>query len=752
MLKLSLRKVLSNILMAAILSLSFVSCDILLQDKIPYTADDNGSLIDLLRTVESGKLQTPQQLYVAPFYSNKEIRLTWGDVKGASYYMVERAVAAPIPGSNPPVWTDPDEGEYVPLDRFVYGTYYNDEIIRTPTLESPEFQNKYYYRVSAYSSANKFEESDPTVPQSAMLFRTPVGLKASGGTSVEFVQLTWEHTDDVVYYEIWRSDLASGVSSSLLDTVTADRNWYENKVTKAEQGKDFYYMVAAVNRFGNRTLQTRPAYGYAKVEGAPDKPGNVRLKSGSGRGHDKDKIEIEWDEVNEADVYYAVFRYSNVDSSLTRLTEKTENTSWSDTSGLKPGIYYFYRVQAIVDNPKLGTLRSEFSSDDPEGFILSAPDTVIAEKKDGGVTVKWMPAMGDETERGQYQYNVYSDSNMNGIFSNSVQSGINSNTDGQGYVSISFTATSGHTFFRVSTVNGAVESEKSVVVSPAPDAAIIKSVSQYALITNVAANSSGVYPVRITWEKPANDAPEFYNIQRSTRSGAGFSRVNETSLSASGPYTDVYFKEGDTTYVYIDKNESARVGRKYYYRVLSLNQLEQGSFPSDERIGWGALTHTQYLIEYNKTMNAALKKLTYMYKPGSTDKLGTETKYGPCLVHTNCTLPIPSTPCGRGSIYYNAALDGLGARIIIRLTNYSEFHIENVPENGIYFTLNGNSNTSANMSSNGSMDGTVTCTGMYPGAVSYDKVQIKGGAAGGGTYGVTPVGFPRVEVDWTVIN
>jgi hypothetical protein len=123
-----------------------------------------------------------------------------------------------------------------------------------------------------------------------------------------------------------------------------------------------------------------------------------------------------------------------------------------------------------------------------------------------------------------------------------------------------------------------------------------------------------------------------------------------------------------------------------------------------------------------------------MHKPGSTEKLGKETKYG--------TIS--------GSIYYDAAISGLGARIIIQLSNYADFYIENDPDKGVYFTLSGNSNTSAKMSSNGDMDGTVTCTGMYPGKVYYDNIQIKGGGAGGGTYGIHPDNFQRMEVSWTV--
>ena len=726
------------LLSAALLFLA--SCADLFQPKIPFADKDSpSSLDDLFRTAEGiDKLSPPDQLYVAPYYSSSEIRLTWTEVRNAAYYMIERAVAAPIPGSNPPAWVDPDDGDYEPLDRFVYTTSYNDEVLRNPALDSPEYKNKYFYRVSAFNTAKKHEESDPTAPQSAMLFNAPVNFKASGGTSVDYIELRWEHAAGAESYEIWRSDFTNGASASLLGTVLGNQNWYQNRVSAAEQGKDFYYMVTARNRFGNHSLQTRPAYGYARIFGAPNAPVNVRLEDGSGRGHSKNEIKITWDEVDEPEVYYAVLRYSSVDSSLTRLIEKNENNFWNDNVGLRAGIYYYYRIQAIVDDVESGrALRSELSSPDPEGFILSSPDTVVAEKStDGTVTVKWLPAMGNENERSRYTYNVYSDSGINGSFSHLVEEGISPYTDAQGYISAVIKDASGHAFFRVSAVNGAIESEKSMVVSPAPAAAIIAEASCHAFISpNAAANSSGVLPVRITWKKPETDVPAFYHVQRSTRSAAGFSRVNESALNASGPWTDVYFYDDATaTYTFIDRNEMARVGRKYYYRVLSLNQLEQGSFPSDERIGWGALTHTQYMLEYNRTMKSALKKLTYMHKPGSTEKLGTETKYGSIS----------------GDIYYSGAIDGLGARIIIRLTNYADFYIENEPSNGVYFALTGNSNTSANMSSNGTMDGTMTCTGMYPGKVFYDRIEIRGGAAGGGTYGIEPAGYPRLEVSWLV--
>ena len=613
-------------------------------------------------------------------------------------------------------------------------------ILKNASLDAPENKNKYFYRVTAFNTAKKYDESDPTKPVSAMLFNAPGGLKASGGASVEYIELRWDKTDGATAYEIFRSDFASGTSASSLGTVPGNQTWFRNTVSAVEQGKDFYYMVSAKNSFGNKSPLTRPAYGYARVAGAPDAP-IVRLAENSGRGHSATEIKIKWDAASETEAYYAVYRYSSLDSSLTRLTDKTPDTEWTDRTALKPGLFYYYKVQAIVDDITSGkSLKSQFSSSDPEGFILSPPDTVVAVKNpDTTVTVKWKPAIGSEGERLKFTYNVYADNNKDGSFSSApVKSGVAHSVDGEGYISVNGLNVSSGAFFKVSTKLSNVESLQSAVVSPAPAAAVIQAATQREYFLGTSANANGVYSVKITWKKPDNEEPAFYNLQRSTRSGASFSVINDAPLGANGPWiSGVYSYDASTgVYTYIDKNESAKTGRKFYYRVLSLNELKQGNFPSAEAIGWGALTHEQFILEYNKTMGAALKKLTLMYKSGNTDKLGSETKYGAIS----------------GTIYYKAAVQGAGARIIIQLSNYADFYIENEPDNGVYFTLSGNSNTSANMSSNGTMDGTVTCTGMYPGKIFYDRIEIKGGAAGGGAYSVEPEGFPRREISYTILN
>jgi len=732
-------------LASVLLALTLASCEDIFQTKIPRPGE-NDSLDNLFRSVSDIiKLDTPDQFYVAPYYSSKEIRLTWSAVPGAAYYMVERAVVEPSGGT----WEKPDEGAYEPLDRFVYPTSYSDQILKTSSLDSPEYNNRYYYRVSAFNTEKKFDESDPTEPQYAMLFRAPAGVRASGGTETDFVEVYWDEAPGAVSYEILRSTLSNGQSYSILGTIQNVLNngkiRYKNNVSPAEQGVDFYYMVRAVNSFGNSTLITRPAYGYARMFGAPDAPKNVKLAVNSGRGHSLTEIKIEWDPVAEGDAYYAVYRYNENDSSLTRLTDKTPVTNLSDKNGLKPGIFYYYKVQAILDDPSNGKqLKSQFSSNDPEGYVLSCPDELVAEKSGSNIVIKWRPAKSSEAERSQFTYNVYADSSLNGNFNAIAMAGVPTYVEADGYISTEVSSyTYGGQFFKVASLKGGLTSEKSSAVSPSPSAAVILDASQRAFIDlNERANANGVYAVKVTWKKPDDDEPAFYHVQRSTSSESGYSRITTAPLSANGPIggdNSFTYDPATGVYTYLDRNESARVYRKYYYRVLSLNQLEQGSFQSGWKIGWGALSHEQYLIEYIKTVNNALyKNLTLMNKAGATDKLGSETKYGAVS----------------GDIYYNAALSGLGAKITIRMTNYADFSIENVRENGPTFVLNGTINTNANMSSNGDQNAVMTVTGasMYPGMVYHD-LEIKGGDAGGGTYGVQPEGgFPRVNVNWKVAH
>jgi len=243
-------------------------------------------------------------------------------------------------------------------------------------------------------------------------------------------------------------------------------------------------------------------------------------------------------------------------------------------------------------------------------------------------------------------------------------------------------------------------------------------------ISGSSANSNGVFPVRLRWQRPDGGEAQSYNVYRSERAAGGFQKIS------ARPVTN----NAGNAFTFIDANSAAVPGKPYYYYIMIANPDGEDIPFSETVTGYGALTHERYFLEYLKTVVSSHKKLVYMNKSGAIAKLGSEEQPGDIS----------------GTLSYNAQRVGLGGRVIMEYIRYADFFINNDRTLGSYFILNGNTNTTANMAQNGTMDGTVNITGMYPGRVFYDRIEIKGGAARGGTYGVEPRGFPRVELDWTI--
>lgn len=153
------------------------------------------------------------------------------------------------------------------------------------------------------------------------------------------------------------------------------------------------------------------------------------------------------------------------------------------------------------------------------------------------------------------------------------------------------------------------------------------------------------------------------------------------------------------------------------------------------------LTPIQFFREYNKTVMGSQKKLTLMHKTPDTSKVGKETINGDIS----------------GTLYYEATMS-VPANIIMKYTDYCDAYILGDSSLGKYMIVNGNTNTTISDvgKRNGTMLKSTEVTGMYQGTVVYDKVEIKGGAAGGGVYVATTkdsagnIVENSVEIDWKV--
>jgi len=774
-------------------ALTLFSCSDMFQERIAMQhGSNNVNLANMFNASKSiEKLDAPEQIFVTNGEYADKIIVSWKEVKGARSYSIERAISSEKDANGN--WLVPDEGDYDFLERskFISGTSYTDTIIDNSPANVLDYTNEayncaYFYRVSAQNSIDNYESSDYTYSESfGSLLSPPSNVKASCGASATQIEVSWTKAPgSIASYRIYRSSNADGSGSSQIGTVYGNKYSYTVGVEADQQGDFFYFTVVAVGSSGIESVTSSVALGYALKGGAPSQVTGVTVKSG--RGNTTGKIELEWEPASgSGTINYRVYRYTSVDSTLKQLKDNDDKTAktYEDKTGLKPNVFYYYQVQAYsvdADNNELIGQMSDSgdTSENPaEGYLLSPPQSLTVQKIQGSISnnrILFSAAIGSsdcatnsaitdkKMDYNNYSYKVYASNTTTGAFTEVASfTGPTKSNDNPGFY---VETAPDYKFYKMTTVNGTAESDFSALVAPAPFAAQNFEASKNAAVpgyTDVVdrskagfpsepqANANGVHAIKLTWQTPAGGADGGYNIYRSTKPVGGFKKINES------PVTDLY---------YIFKDEQAKAGTCYYYRVLSLNSLGQGANYSNVDFGYGALTTYQYVREYIKTTLNSQKKLTLMHKSGATDKLGSESSYGD----------------HGGSLSYNASIAGLGGRVIMHYDNYADYYImsdnnlyatlndaeiftiNRVPSFWLahqndkgkgyhYFLLNGNTNTSASMDTNGTMDGTVTVQGMYPGSVVYDGIKIKGGAAGGGTYGVTRTGIDSsaVQADWT---
>ncbi|MDR0720716.1 MAG: hypothetical protein LBF78_13855, partial [Treponema sp.] len=297
-------------------------------------------------------------------------------------------------------------------------------------------------------------------------------------------------------------------------------------------------------------------------------------------------------------------------------------------------------------------------------------------------------------------------------------------------------------FYRITTVNTAnsEESAYSAIISPplsspaqnlkTTKAGFYEGAVFAEELLGESANSLGVYPTLISWEKPAAESPAFYYVYRALSKNGLYRRLNREPVQAGE----------EPLFSYLDSDDTIPAGAYCYYKVLAQNYEGEGSIYSEAKAGYGALTPERYFLEYNKTVMFSQSKLTLMHATSPFDKLGKETIYGELS----------------GSLYFNAVRVEMSAEVEMLYTNYSDFNIDDADTSlGPYFLLNGNTDTTSGLTS-GKMHGTVTVTGMYPGKVWYDNVRIVFSKPGSGWYGVKREGFEAMddpsEASWQQVS
>lgn len=727
-----------------ILNFLFTSCYTWFENKVGMdTKTPQTNLGDFLKEEEKiTSLDTPTQVLASKGLYADSVKLTWTPVPYAASYRIERAVVKPDSNG---LYVIPEEGDFSVLEKQVFNTTYSDIILTNPTSSNEEYNNRYYYRISSENIYKGLESSDYTdiLNESTnglgWLLPVPANLDASKGESPTSISLSWDPVDGALNYIIYRGKNADGTGMEKIDSILANTTTYTNSISESDQGTNFYYKVCARLPNGSESAFTALALGYSLKPGAPAAPSNIKVEDGLGTN--TSSIKVVWDVVAppvDGTLTYALYRTSSIDSVFTLVKNNIPQSTNSCivTDGLKPGVKYYFYLQSIITEPNGDKNKSAFSKTGPTssspavGFLLSAPNDVelLDGTTSGKVILRWTPAVGYDmvSDSDAFKYNIYYDDELSGSFTSLAADAITPPALGSdGYYNYEIDK---HNFFKLSTVNSnSAESPLSVTIAPTPSAPVNVTATKTAggeLITTP--NSNEVYPVKITWDKPAGENPSGYHVYRSANPNASFRKLTDTPVTGTS---------------FIDENETARAGTIYYYKVVSLNVLGQGKKGNDPSSdtnaqGYGAITRNQWFREYNKSIMRSQSKLTLMHKANDMDKLGSETINGDVS----------------GTLSYKAAIAGLGAEITMHYQDYCDFTVNGSP----YYVLTGNTDTTSNMSANGNMHEKVTCTGMYPGYAIYNNLQIKGGAAGGGYYLVETYDLSgnkllkEDQVNWTV--
>lgn len=765
----------------AFTALCFTSCYTWWEEKIDVeTGVSHISLGDFLfQKPAISSLEAPSQVIASQGTYSGEIRIRWTEVPNATSYRIERAV---VQDSLDGI-TLPNDDAFEVIEKHVYSSPYTDKILQTPGSSNEEYTYKYFYRISAENLTKGYESSEYTdisvldTQGLGWLLPAPQNVDAWKGKETEEIRVTWKAVKGASYYKVYRGQNHQGRGMELISEVRGTLTQYSDMVSRDEQGKDFYYKVQAVLSNGSSSADSELVLGYALSDGAPKTPENVTTIDASGNdayGKSASEIQIFWNKVSGAStdtITYSVYRNSNINSNYTLVMSNipqggSETMSITDTvknGGLKPGVKYYYYVQTVCQKASGEIFKSAFSSSEGDtamGFLVSPPS--YGETTDGSsdskVVLRWSPALRqDEAAEDSYTYNIYMDSELAGSYSTLIESSLAKEN-------LSYDKESGlysyevekYPFYKITTTNeSGVQSAMGSALAPNPVAPVDVVASKTeggSLISDYQPNTNQVYPVRVSWKAPTSETPAGYNVYRSTKADSSFRKLNDTPLFISDVNASAGFTYQNGVYSFIDENSTAQPGTFYYYKIISLNALGQGQKSNDpseatgaivgskDCRGYGAITRDQWFREYNKTVMKSQSKLTLMHKAVDTDKLGKETINGDIS----------------GTLSYNAAIAGLGAEIKMPYKDYADFYIANEKTYGVYFNLTGNTDTTSNMSANGNMSGTVVCTGMYPGTVNYNKLEIKKGAAGGGYYAVETRDLSGVTilsqdaVDWKV--
>lgn len=282
-------------------------------------------------TVESGyrEMPTPASVAASDGSYTGQIRITWVNILGATYYKVYRA-------------TSPGSQAYLADSS---NAYYDD------TSAIPG--RTYYYYIQAYNSYGSGAQSSYDSGWREMAI--PTGFSATDGAYIDKTRITWSSVYGADTYSVYRSETAGG--ATMLLGSPAGTSLDDSSGTPE---RHYFYYVKACNAYRCSSLS---AYNEGWREVAS--PTGLTASDGSYTNI----VDLNWNSLSGA-THYKV--YGGVTSSSFSYLGETSFTNYQHTSGTPERIYY-YHVEACNSYGCGG-----YSNDDTGWRELTAPTGLSA--------------------------------------------------------------------------------------------------------------------------------------------------------------------------------------------------------------------------------------------------------------------------------------------------------------------------------------------------------------------------------------
>ncbi len=269
----------------------------------------------------------------------------------------------------------------------------------------------YFYRVNTVDVNGQSSERSAFVSAEVREDKRPPGspsnLSAVRDGKAGHVALVWnaprvdEGDQDLTGLDGYRVFRARDTEDAYVQiaTVPAGQTTYTD-TTRLETDVRYFYQISAIDRFDNESARSRSA-SVNTLETVIAAPGGLRSISKVG------KIELHWNPSNEENLLgYLVLRSTSTQAPFEPVSSNTPFTTaqtvYTDTD-VKFDVIYFYRVQAVLQDPELGILVGEASPFvDGQAEVDEAPPSAptdlsvsLDDDDAGAVLLSWAPPTKD---------------------------------------------------------------------------------------------------------------------------------------------------------------------------------------------------------------------------------------------------------------------------------------------------------------------------------------------------------------------